>query len=59
MIFIYCSWVSNRWQWYKKIGEIEHKRRSNTQNNTQTIKKTQNTQNKKQKYKTKPNIKRI
>ena len=46
MIFIYCNWVSTRWQWSvtcTKIGHRQHKRRNNTQNNT----KTQNTQNRK------------
>jgi len=49
MIFIYCNYVSTRWQWsvdlYKNKKETAvYKRRNSTQNNT----KTQNTQNKKQ-----------
>jgi len=53
MIFIYCNWVSTRWQWcinlYKKRKETAiYERRKNSQNST----KVQNTQNKKQIYKT-------
>jgi hypothetical protein len=52
-IFIYCDWVSTRWQWwvnlYKNRKETGiYKRRNNTQNNT----KTKNTKNLKQTYKT-------
>jgi hypothetical protein len=49
MIFIYCNWVSTRWQrsvdMYKNRKETAIYRRGNdVQNNT----KTQNTQNRKQ-----------
>ena len=51
-IFIYCKWVSTRWQWsvdlYKNRKETAQK-----SNNTQYNTKTQNTQNGKQKYITK------
>jgi hypothetical protein len=48
LIFIYCIWVSTRWQWsvdLYKIGNRQHKGRNNTQNNTET----RNAQNRKQK----------
>jgi len=53
MIFIYCNWVSTRWQrsvnWYENSKEIAvYKRRNNTQNNA----KSQNAQNRKQTCKT-------
>jgi hypothetical protein len=53
MIFIYCNWVSTRWQWsvnmYKNRKETDvYERRNNTQNNT----KAQNTQNTKQIHET-------
>lgn len=48
MIFIYCSWISTRWQWsvnFRKNGS-QHKKRNNTQHNTVI-------ENREQKYKTK------
>jgi hypothetical protein len=53
MIFIYCNWISTRWQWsvdlYKNTKETAIcKWRNNTQNNT----KTHNLQNIKQTFKT-------
>jgi len=46
MIFIYCNWVSIRWQWsvdLYKTGKTQRKMRNSTENNT----KTWNTQNRK------------
>jgi len=60
MIFIYCNWVSTRWQWsvdlYKNRKETDiYRRRNNTQNstqnNTQKSRETQNTQNRNKKTK--------
>jgi len=53
MMFIYCNWVSTRWQWsvdlYKNRKETAiYMRRNNTRNITQNITKTQNTQHRKQ-----------
>jgi len=53
MIFIYCKWISTRWQWsvnlYKNRKETAiYKRITNTQNSTIA----QNTQNRKQTHQT-------
>jgi hypothetical protein len=60
-IFIYCSWVSTRWQWsvdlYRNRKETSQKEKQYTKqykNNT----KTRNTQNRKQKYQRKYKHKR-
>jgi hypothetical protein len=60
MVFIYCGWVSTRWQWlvdlYKNKKETAiYKRRNNTQSNT----KTQNTQDRKKKTRVKIILKNL
>jgi hypothetical protein len=61
MLFIYCNWVSTRWQWsvdwHKNRKETE-KMKNNTQNNTKNTKAC-DTQIRQQKYKTKNIIKHL
>jgi len=64
MKFMYCNWLSNPWQWSLNLYTnrkltIIYLGRNSTQNNTKTIKKSQNAQNRKQKHKTKTTVQRI